>query len=82
MSEQILWGTRIGDDDWQEELLLTGFNNLNVRNGVLIDIVYGVASSEINANLTGFFEKEGFNRLRVSVLDLTEKPDFAKTLKT
>jgi len=55
-----LWATRIGDEDWQEELITEHEDQIEA------------ASEWAKAN--------GFDRLRVADIDLSEPPDFTGAL--
>lgn len=56
MKEHILYGVRVGDEDWQEQIISTN------------PAAFTKASEWATAN--------GFDRLRVAVIDLTVAPDF------
>jgi len=55
-----LWGTRIGAEDWREELI--------TDNPALIE------------QAKAWAEANGFDRIRVAVIDLTVAPDWSKTV--
>jgi len=57
---KVLWGTRIGAEDWQEELIT--------------DRQEDIETAKIWA------ENNGFDRLRISTVDLSVPPDFTKTI--
>lgn len=58
--EKILYGVRLENEDWQEEVLCT--------------------QEERFEEVKILASKDGFNRFRVAEIDLTEKPDFRKTV--
>jgi len=60
MKEQVLWAVKIGEEDWQEELVTSTASALHL------------------AKAKAWALNNGFNRLRVSGIDLNEKPNFCK----
>jgi len=57
---KILWATKIGNPDWQEEL---------------------ITEFEVKIPFAKIWAKNnGYDRLRVSEIDLRDKPDFGKTI--
>lgn len=66
MKEKCLWGVRKGNEDWQEEVLISR----------------PVAEfNKVKAQVIKLATADGFHKFRVSVLDLSVAPDFRKTVK-
>lgn len=61
-NEQILWAVKIGDEDWQEQIISTNPDSFT--------------------QAKAWAKSNGFNRFRVSTLDLSETPDFTKTINS
>lgn len=59
-TETVLYGLRVGAEDWQEELITT--NPLKIEEA------------------TAWAKTQGFDRFRVAHIDLSQKPDFGKTV--
>lgn len=57
---KILWGVRVGDEDWQEQLITED-------------------ESKIPAAMA-WARANGFDRLRVAVVDLSKPPDFRRAV--
>jgi len=64
MNEHTLWAVKIGDEDWQEQVITSTKNEIHFEKAKAWAI------------------DNGFDRLRISVLDLNEKPDFVKGIKS
>lgn len=60
MVTKVLFATRVGAEDWQEQLITEDESKIEA------------ASAWAKAN--------GFDRLRVATIDLSEPPDFRKTI--
>lgn len=60
MKTKILFGVRVGNESWQEELLTECAERIEAAKD--------------------WASKNGFDRFRVAVIDLDEKPDFTKLL--
>lgn len=67
MTETLLYGCKIADPDYMEEILYQckGWTN----------------KEELMNKGQEWADKNGYNRLRISVVDLSIPPDFANTLK-
>jgi len=63
--EKVLYGVKNGDEDWQEQLLLSGPNATDAN----IEKVKQLAA------------KDGFGKFRVASIDLSKPPDFTKALR-
>lgn len=65
-TETLLWGVKKGDPDYMEEILYKcqGYTNIDELK----------SKGQIWAN------ENGYDRLRVSVIDLGTKPDFRHTI--
>ena len=66
MTETILYGCKIGEPNYMEEILYhcKGYTN----------------KKELMEKGEQWAEKNGYDRLRISVIDLTQKPNFTKTI--
>ena len=64
--ETVLWAVKINDPDYMEEILYKCKGYVN--------------KEQLLAKGREFCEKNGYNRMRISVFDLNEKPDFKKTI--
>lgn len=62
----LLYGVKVGDPDYMEEILY------ECRGYINIDELRAKGNAWANAN--------GYDRLRISVVDLNVKPDFTKTI--
>lgn len=60
MKVKTLWATKIGDEDWQEQLITESEKDIP-------------AASE-------WAKQNGFDRLRIAVIDLSTPPNFGKTV--
>lgn len=65
--EVVLWATRIGNEDWQEELITAA---PKTKEG-----------SEKIAKATAWAKNNGFDRIRTSENNANVAPDFSKTIK-
>jgi hypothetical protein len=65
-TETVLWGVKKGKPDYAEEVLYSckGYTNLD----------------ELKARGLAWAERNGYDRLRVSVLDMTKPPEFNKSV--
>ena len=66
MIEMLLYGCKIGEPKYMEEILYQckGYTN----------------KKELMEKGKQWAEKNGYDRLRISEIDLTQKPDFTKTI--
>ena len=66
MTETLLYGCKIGDPDYMEEILYQckGYTN----------------KEELLKKGNEFAAKNGYDRLRVSIVDLSTPPNFIKTI--
>lgn len=64
MKEQVIRAVKKGHEDWQEEVIYSG----------------PPLSKEMHEKCAKWIDDNGFDRMRVSVLDLTVPPDFAATV--
>lgn len=66
MTETLLYGCKINAPKYMEEILYQckGYTN----------------EKELIEKGKQWAEKNGYDRLRISVIDLTQKPDFTKTI--
>lgn len=62
-TETVLWGVKIGNPDAHEEVLYTcqGYTNLQ----------------ELASKGEAWAAQNGYNRLRIAILDMTTKPKFS-----
>lgn len=60
-SQTMLYGTRVGAEDWQEDIITT--------------------DESLIPEAKEWARRNGFDRLRVATIDLTQPPDFAATLR-
>lgn len=58
--ETILWAVKVGDEDWQEQIITTDESKIN--------------------EASNWAKENGYDRLRVAVIDLGVKPDFPGTI--
>jgi len=65
--EYVLWGTKKGDEDWEEQLIATADTTPE-----------GKAKLE---KAKAWAKQQGFDRLRVSQNDANIAPDFTKVFK-
>jgi hypothetical protein len=65
-TETLLWAVKKGEPDWKEEILYAcrGYTNLN----------------ELKSRGEKWAEENGYDRVRISVIDFREAPDFTKTI--
>lgn len=66
LTETVLWGCKVEDPDHKEEILYTQKGYVNTEK--LLKDIEPLALSK------------GYNRLRIAVYDLNEKPDFIKAI--
>lgn len=66
MKETLLYGCKIGEPAYMEEILYQCKGYVN--------------HDELMNRAQEFAEKNGYDRLRISVIDLSIPPNFAKTL--
>lgn len=66
MKETLLWGCKIGDPNYMEEILYQCKGYVN--------------NGEIMSKGEKCAKKNGYDRLRISVIDLSIKPDFTKSV--
>ena len=66
MTETILWGTKIGAADWEEEILYQCKGYVN--------------KEEVMKRGQEWAAVNGYDRLRIAVLDMSVKPDFKGTI--
>jgi hypothetical protein len=66
MIETILWGCKIGDPDYMEDVLYKYKGYVN--------------KEELLNHVTSWAEKNNYDRLRIAVIDLSIKPNFIKTI--
>ena len=64
MIEHLIYGTRNGEEEWQELILLSG------EEAEKLDFV----------KLKAFFISEGFYNIRKTQINLAQKPDFTKII--
>lgn len=64
--ETVLWGVKIGDPDYLEEVLYKCKGYVN--------------NEELIAHAKVWAKNNGYDRLRISVIDLAIKPDFVKSI--
>ena len=64
MIEHLIYGTKNGDEEWQEQILLSGEK----------------AEKLDYEKLKTFFISEGFYNIRKAEINLAQKPDFTKTI--
>ena len=64
MKEIVLWATKVGNENWKEEIITT------------------CKTSEIEKlnKAMAWAVSNGFDRLRTNISDLSQIPDFSKTL--
>lgn len=67
MTETILWGCKIDEPDYMEEILYQCKGYINIE--------------ELKTKGEKWANNNGYNRLRVSIIDLSEKPNFIAALK-
>jgi hypothetical protein len=60
MKIKVLWGTKIGEEDWQEQMI--------------------TENSEAIEKAKAWAMANNFDRLRVSEVDLEQRPDWSKTV--
>lgn len=58
-TETILWATKIGAEDWQEEIITVHADRIEVAKA--------------------WATRNGYDRFRISTLDLDKRPDFTQT---
>ena len=58
--ETILWAVKVGDEDWQEQIITTDESKIE--------------------EASNWAKENGYDRLRVAVIDLGVKPDFPSTI--
>lgn len=66
MTETILWGTKIGDPDHMEEVLYQCKGYVN--------------KEELMQKGKEWADANGYDRLRIAVIDLSTPPNFVKTI--
>lgn len=66
MKETLLYGCKITDPDYMEEILYAQKGYVN--------------KTELLTHAEKWAKENGYNRLRISVIDLSVKPDFKKTI--
>lgn len=59
--DQVLWGTKIGEPDWAEEIITEDPTQIE--------------------KAKKWAEANGYDRLRISTINMNEKPDFTKAIK-
>ena len=64
MIEHLIYGTKNGEEAWQEQILLSGEK----------------AEKLDYEKLKAFFISEGFYNIRKTQIDLAQKPDFTNTI--
>lgn len=67
MIETLLYGCKIGEPDYMEEILYQCKGYVN--------------RDELISAGKAWAEKNGYDRLRVSIVDITKGPDFIKTIQ-
>jgi hypothetical protein len=68
MKETLLYGCKIGEPDYMEEILYQCKGYVN--------------KDEVMAKGTQWAKNSGYDRLRISVIDLSTPPNFIQTIKT
>lgn len=68
MNETLLYGCKIGEPSYMEDILFQCKGYVN--------------KDELMTKGKEWAEKNGYDRLRISVIDLSIKPDFIGTIKT
>ena len=63
-TEYILWGVAIGQPNYREEILFVNSTVIDAANEKLIELA----------------RSKGYDRLRVSKVDLSKKPNFLNTI--
>lgn len=67
VNETVLWGCKVGEPDYMEEVLFQQKGYVN--------------KEELMTKANQWAKDNGYDRLRLAVYDLNEKPDFIKTIK-
>lgn len=67
MKETLLYGCKIGEPDYMEEILYQCKGYVNRDNLI--------------ATGKAWAQKNGYDRLRIAIVDLTKGPDFTKTIQ-
>lgn len=67
MIETLLYGCKIGEPDYMEEILYQCKGYVNQK--------------DLISTGSAWAKKNGYDRLRISIVDLTKGPDFIKTIE-
>ena len=62
--EYVLWAVKIGTPDYLERVLFVNDAPIDISNPKLIELA----------------KQKGFHKLRTSVIDITQKPNFINTI--
>ena len=66
MKETLIWACKIGSQNWEEEIIFAQKGYVNAEK----------LMEEAKEKAASF----GYDRLRLSIIDLNEKPNFAATV--
>lgn len=65
MTEYVLYATKKGDEDWQEEIIAVDTKP---------------ATDSEMTEIRRILEAKGYNRIRVAVVDLSQPPSFGRSV--
>ena len=64
MKNKVLWAVKIGEEDWQEQIITDTTSAVHLHNAKV------------------WAKANGFDRLRVAVMNYADKSDFSRVLNT